>query len=164
MPFNIGPLELLLIVIVVIAIVVWWYRRTSWSSEPPEQSQMFVGTDATISGLEVEPTGDIVVESYPGRTQGDAGAVFDQRARFMASRGYYPISQSWAEGRPGVARVIAIGVFSTAIRPAGFLTVTYRREEAVPPSAEEKVCPMCAESVKAAARICRFCGHEFTPE
>lgn len=26
---------------------------------------------------------------------------------------------------------------------------------------EEKICPMCAESVKAAARVCRFCGHQF---
>lgn len=30
-------------------------------------------------------------------------------------------------------------------------------------SAEEKVCPDCAESVKAAARKCRFCGYEFSP-
>ena len=30
-------------------------------------------------------------------------------------------------------------------------------------SAEEKVCPDCAESVKAAARKCRFCGFEFSP-
>ena len=26
-----------------------------------------------------------------------------------------------------------------------------------------KVCPDCAESVQPAARICRFCGHEFEP-
>ncbi len=27
--------------------------------------------------------------------------------------------------------------------------------------AAEKVCPMCAESVKEAAKVCRFCGHDF---
>lgn len=26
---------------------------------------------------------------------------------------------------------------------------------------DEKVCPRCAETVKAAASVCRFCGHEF---
>lgn len=29
---------------------------------------------------------------------------------------------------------------------------------------DSKVCPDCAETVKAAARICRFCRHEFSPE
>jgi hypothetical protein len=30
-----------------------------------------------------------------------------------------------------------------------------------PEPAETKICPDCAESVKAAARVCRFCGHRF---
>ena len=33
---------------------------------------------------------------------------------------------------------------------------------AQPPAAEMKTCPKCAESVKAAAVVCRFCGFEFT--
>lgn len=30
-----------------------------------------------------------------------------------------------------------------------------------PEPAETKVCPQCAESVKAAAVVCRYCGHRF---
>ncbi|MBI4970070.1 MAG: superinfection immunity protein, partial [Rhodospirillales bacterium] len=29
---------------------------------------------------------------------------------------------------------------------------------------DSKTCPRCAESVKAAAQICRFCGHAFPPD
>jgi len=44
--------------------------------------------------------------------------------------------------------------------------VTYERRvetgglTTLPPS-EEKTCPRCAEQVKAAAQVCRFCGHNF---
>ena len=40
-----------------------------------------------------------------------------------------PVSQSWAEGRPGVGRILAIGLLAGSIRPKGYLTVTYTLRE-----------------------------------
>jgi hypothetical protein len=75
---------------------------------------------------EPEAAAPVVVFSYPGRTQADAAVLFAQHARELASQGYRPISQSWGEGRPGAGRVFALGYLgATAIRPKGFLTVTY---------------------------------------
>ena len=114
---------------------------------------------------------EIVVRAYPGRTQADAGALFQLDATEAAKYGYTPTSQSWGEGRPGIARVLTLGLASMAIRPKGFLTVTDVKAAASPgavvpavpeTAAEMKTCPMCAEEVRAAAKICRFCRYEFT--
>ena len=62
---------------------------------------------------------------------------------------------------------IVIFLYMLLVKPAGTLTVTYQlRESAVAPQAaslagDEKTCPQCAEQVKAAAKVCRFCGHSF---
>jgi hypothetical protein len=57
--------------------------------------------------------------------------------------------------------MVTLGVFAGIARPNGVLTVTYRRQATVAEASETKVCPDCAEEVKAAARICRFCRHKF---
>ena len=46
------------------------------------------------------------------------------------------------------------------VKPNGTLTVTYERRAV---SVEEKICPKCAERIKAAALVCHFCGYEFAP-
>ena len=76
----------------------------------------------------------VVVWSYPGRTQADAASDFARHASELASEGYSPTAQSWAEGRPGVGRVLALGALgASAIRPKGFLTVTYQLRIEIPP-------------------------------
>lgn len=44
--------------------------------------------------------------------------------------------------------------------PVGYVPPAPMPVTSYPPTAT-KICPMCAERVQAAARICRFCRHEF---
>lgn len=91
-----------------------------------------------------------------------------------------------------LAMILLVGIiilaYMIAAKPAGTLTVLYERRvpqpltvmtapiAALPAAtpalaaspvatidAETKVCPECAEVVRAAARICRFCRYEFAP-
>ena len=115
----------------------------------------------------------IVVKTYTGSKTYTAEREFRADAIELAEQGYYPISQSSARGewktRAYLIAVLLIflfglGIFILAymliVKPEGSLTVTYELR-AVP--VEEKTCPMCAERVKAAALVCRFCGHKFAP-
>lgn len=113
----------------------------------------------------------VVVRVYPGRTQADAAGAFQVEAVKVAELGYMPVAQSWADGRPGLGRVLALGLLASSMRPNGALTVTYQRQRIAEhdpaiqnsdaPGADTKDCPQCAETVRGAAKICRFCRHEF---
>ena len=134
---SVGVLALLAVVFISVVAVMLYRGRGATpavamaSSRSSRSRALAVDKPAsTSSGGTVpsgEPRGEIVVESYPGRTQADAAVVFAKRAEFMAIRGYTPVSQSWSEGRPGVKRVVMLGVFANSIRPDGHLTVTYQR-------------------------------------
>jgi hypothetical protein len=118
----------------------------------------------------------IIVKAYKGK-QGEATAEFQADARVMAAHGYIPVSQTWVPGSWGCGAflvaallvVIVVGIivfiYMLIVKPAGTLTVTYeyRGVEKVVQAQPEKKCPKCAEIVKAAATVCRYCRYEFPP-
>jgi hypothetical protein len=110
-----------------------------------------------------------VVKTYTG-SQEQATSKYRADAAKMAMQGYVPTNQVWSAGSYGCGSflfalllcLVLIGIlvfiYMLIVKPAGTLTVTYT----LAPRAElEKTCPKCAERVKAAAAICRFCGHTF---
>jgi hypothetical protein len=114
------------------AISVWAYViDTELLLEPLGSVSVMAALDA-FEGLKPgdQPTAPLlgpIVWNYPGRTQADAAQRFAEPAQQLAVDGYEPVSQSWAEGRPGVGRFLMPGIASNTFKPNGFLTVTYRR-------------------------------------
>jgi hypothetical protein len=112
-----------------------------------------------------------IVRTYKGH-QSAATAAFKADAARLSDQGYHPTGQTWAAGSYGCGSFlialllcfVLIGfivfVYMLIVPPPGTLTVTYELRLAEPDAAE-KTCPRCAERVKAAAAVCRFCGHEF---
>jgi hypothetical protein len=60
--------------------------------------------------------------------------------------------------------LISLAIWGVGMIVAAVLRGTRSRGPTLAgPRADGKVCPRCAETVKAAALICRYCGHEFEP-
>lgn len=119
----------------------------------------------------------VVVKTYKG-SQSSATEQFQNDAAKMATQGYFPTSQSWAPGAYGCGSFLValllcfvfigflVFIYMLLVKPDGTLSVTYELRSTEgssksSPSLEEKICPKCAESIKAAAVVCRFCGHSF---
>ena len=120
----------------------------------------------------------IRIRIYKG-SQERAIALYHKDLELMAAQGYFPKSQSWAPGSYGffdflVALLlcfliigILIFVYMLIVKPDGVLTVTYELRldsELMNSIQAEKICPQCAERVKEAAKVCRFCGYNFPSE
>lgn len=115
---------------------------------------------------------NLLVKTYKGK-EPDARRAFAADAEAMAAQGYTPKWQNYTPGKHGcgtfvlalilcVAVVgIVIFIYLILVPPPGELTVTYEYSPPLMPHQREKTCPKCAESVKAAASVCRFCGHSF---
>jgi len=125
-------------------------------------------------GIEAEQT-SIIVKTYKG-SQEKATQLFQEDALEMAEKGYFPTSQSYAQGSYGCGAfllalllcVLIIGIiifiYMLIVKPDGILSVTYEYRGLAAKqivNKEGKTCPRCAEQVKAAAKMCRFCGYEF---
>ncbi len=116
----------------------------------------------------------IIVKTYTGN-QTQATQLFQTDLELMAAQGYFPISQSWAPGSYGCGSFLValalcfilvgfiVFIYMLIVKPDGTLSVSYEFRD-MQELIEEKTCPKCAEQVKAAAKICRFCGHYFVPD
>ena len=127
----------------------------------------------------------VVVVTYRAKNAAAASELFRRDSAIAALHRYRPTSQNWAQGQWGCGAflvavllfLVLIGIlvfiYMLLVKPEGTLSVTYTREpqaaqreaqvEARPASkpADTKICPDCAETVMAAANICRYCRHEF---
>ncbi len=112
-----------------------------------------------------------IIKTYRGN-QKQATDAFQADILKMEAQGYYPVSQTWAPGSYGcgafllalILCLILVGIlafiYMIIVKPDGTLSVTYELR-GISKDSDEKTCPMCAETIKAAAIVCRFCGHDF---
>jgi hypothetical protein len=77
--------------------------------------------------LTAQPAGRVIIRTYRAKSQDRAAPYFQADAARLASQGYFPVSQSWADGRSGCLRIIALGFIGALVwKPDGALTVTYQ--------------------------------------
>jgi len=147
---------------------------------PEEQRVVSEKAKSLIAKSSNEKKPATKIKTYKGKKD-EVAKAFEKNAVTMEKEGYFPISQSYEPGSWGCgAFIIAfllcfiligliVFVYMMIVKPDGVLTVTYEyRGDAVDVESvandAEKVCPQCAETVKAGANICRYCRYDFSGE
>ena len=137
--------------------------------------------DSRRPGIQTQRRKEHDLEPIIKQWEGDqmaALALYQADANLMAEQGYFPVSQEWRSS-PRVVRCaigiilipagIGIVILLTLLftkNPKGCWIVKYAYREKTQSPAEvatapHKTCPKCAEEVKDAAAICRFCKYDF---
>jgi hypothetical protein len=152
-----------------------------WFSSPTE-SPYARAAAASVPTAAARP--GVLVRVYEANQQADAVTKFEADAARLARDGYVPVAQSWAQGQWGCGAwlvalllcIVLIGIlvfiYMLIVKPEGTLTVTYRLDkpaavelpavEAPPVTDDTMACPRCAETIKRAAKMCRFCQLDLT--
>lgn len=116
----------------------------------------------------MEKIKNTITRRYKG-TESSANSAFRKDAEKMAIKGYKPISEIYEQGRWTQSQfflalffcLFIIGIFALLqmllTKPKGALFVTYKLIE----KPDTKACPQCAETIKYAAKVCRFCGYRY---
>jgi len=159
-----GGVLIFLVILGIIFLVVRNRKRVAANKRAAEEAEIARQLSREREKL-IKDQPPVVIRTYKG-TQEQATKLFQAEGVDMAALGYVPTTQSWA---PMPVSWVRLGGVRFYGQPHGTLTVTYARQtastsERQTASVEEKTCPQCAERVKAAALVCRFCGYQFRSE
>jgi hypothetical protein len=121
-------------------------------------------SDIVERAREAYEQGDVKRALKLGWDAGTAAAAWPKQPELRKVEDLARLVMETSEGRlRDEARSLAIYCAAARANPKQrfSLLTRSRNQSADTPLEEVKICPDCAEEVKAAARVCRFCGYRF---